>query len=267
MLRMATSKHSPAGKQGDNPQPSESNRRLPSFLGLSIVSALNVVCLAFLVLHFIAHQNQASRIPVDFTIAGIDGLDAISLHPLTRSATAANQNHASELNYATGNIELVPTSKLVIGIATGMQEPVGREDNDFVEVVETVTSVPLVATRSNEYAGHWVQLGALSKKATATYYWSSLKNRHAILLQGQTPRYFGPSDVGGNLYHIRLGPMVKDVAKGLCDRLRTDGADCFCVRSPNDSTRNHSPGPGLSGPVALRQSTGALYRGLNAQHG
>ena len=101
--------------------------------------------------------------------------------------------------------------------------------------------MPAAATRSvataanipERTSGHLVQLGALSKEATAMRYWSGLKAQHAALLQGREPRYFGPGDVGGGLYHIRLGPMTSDAAVALCTKLEAEGADCFRI-SPYD---------------------------------
>lgn len=227
---MSVPENPSAKKESDSLPLSETDRRLSSVLGLSIVSALNVACLAFLVFHYIGHQSESGM------IADFDGLGLQPLPPLTRPATVVNQRHPSGLNDVSGNVELVPASKLIIGIASGIANtaPIDQTSSGSVDAIETATFLPLAATRSKGHAEHWIQLGALSKEVTATAYWSTLKKRHAALLQSRTPHYFGPNEVGGSLYHIRLGPMVETMANELCDKLRADGADCFCVRSPDN---------------------------------
>lgn len=219
---MSTPEDSVAAAEGDSPAPSAHARRSASVLGLSLISGLNIVCLVFLVSHFVGHQDKSVQMPIDNKRAEIEGVDRTP--PNTEIVAASkSQGHSPGLADTSGNIEFAPASKLVLSIASGIDTSIQATANQ--ERRET-SSRP---TPSEPNTEHWVQLGALSKQLTATSYWSNLKKRHAALLQNQTPRYFGPNEVGGSLFHIRLGPMPRDHAEGLCDKLRTDGADCFCV--------------------------------------
>lgn len=92
-----------------------------------------------------------------------------------------------------------------------------------------------------QVAGHWVQLGAMSNEGAARRYWSDLKSRYATTLEQQQARYFGPDDVGGNLHHVRLGPMERASAVALCRKLQAKSVDCF-----------------VSGPILDENNTGRV---------
>ena len=214
-------------RDGDRLSP-RSGRQPSSILGLSIVSALNVASLGFIVYHFIVHPSEperaSDRLPVtsDVEIAEPPGL--------TQATIATSPN-------ALGNVELARVPKHIISIALGL-DLMDRERDDRRANIslasENLEDPHGVRDKdADEPYGHWVQLGALSKEVTARRYWSGLKQQHRSLLREREPRYFSPTEVGGSLYHIRLGPMAGDAAAGLCERLEAEGADCFCV-SPGD---------------------------------
>lgn len=204
-------------------------RRSPSILGLSIVSGLNVVSLAFLAYHFAGHSGEMTAPPVEQPAAN-DLLVATPLSPMPDPIEPAT-------NTASGNVGLAPSSKRIISIASGFDiEDEERKGEPMTPIAAVDAGVQ--PNRLGMSSGHWVQLGALSEETTARRYWSELKRRHAALLSNLEPHYFGPEDVGGSLYHIRLGPMTGDAADDLCAALVADNGDCFSI-NPGASTGKH----------------------------
>lgn len=215
----------PAPKQATNmTEETESScgfgRKAPSTLGLLIVSGLNVICLAFIIYHFADHPKKMESAAFELTVAARDSL------------TATMPERARPLG---GNIDFALLSTDVVSIASGIdykgKESAEKPRDKGNTGSETASPTSLIETNDDESREHWVQLGALSEERTARRYWSVLQERHAPLLQNHEPGYFSPLDVGGSLYHIRLGPMTGDVASELCDRLQAEGADCFCISS------------------------------------
>lgn len=225
---MSAPEHPVTGKPGEPPQPSDGAPRSASILGLSIVSGLNVISLAFIAYHYAGHPDALPAAPTGGPTSGDLMTAGQSWPPAGLVTTTAS---------AFGNVDLLPASKHVIEIASGIV----NEHGSLTERQEAATvSRPRTAETSAEAGdrpGYWVQLGALSKEDTAHRYWTTLKRRHATLLQNQEPRYFGPADGGGDLFHIRLGPLEGDAASGLCEKLEAEGADCFCVRPSDEQSR------------------------------
>ena len=191
------------------------DRRLPSVLSLAIVSGLNVICLAFMVFHFASHSEQTA-------VANVN----LAANATQKMPEQPVSGHTA--NSVVGNVDFAVTSKRLISIASHVDtnndnKPVDRAGSD--EITDRVGR-----GGPSEPIGTWVQIGALSEMATAERYWSSLKKNQTSLLNDQEPRYFGPDDVGGSLYHIRLGPMTNEAADRLCSRLESNGVDCYCIR-------------------------------------
>lgn len=214
---------------GDGQSPPRSSRRLLSILGLAIVTGLNVASLAFIAYHLAAHSQKSPAASAGY--AGTSEAPMVDA-PGSMQATLPTAPDVS------GNVDLAATSMNVISVASGFdltdEKPATHQESVSLTSVEHGGSVGAVSTSAGASPDHWVQLGALSKEATARRYWSDLKLRYASLLQESEPRYLGPSEVGGSLFHIRLGPMAADAAHGLCERLEAEGADCFSVSPVND---------------------------------
>ncbi|MGI9501711.1 MAG: SPOR domain-containing protein, partial [Geminicoccaceae bacterium] len=131
-----------------------------------------------------------------------------------------------------GNIDFAPMSELVVSVASGIEKASGdMSDQQAMNTppARTTRSAALTSPGDERDPRSWVQLAALSDMDTAERVWSSLKERHTALLSDRKPRYFGPDEVGGSFYHIRIGPMATDAAMTLCDALEAEGADCFCI--------------------------------------
>ena len=211
------------GQRGAGTPASGSGRRSVSILGLSFVSGLNILSLAFLTYHFAGHPDQAASRPAD--PPPLDDALMTAASPASKAALAAES--------ASGNIDLVPASRLVLNIASSIaateSEGGHQSDEQPMTLAAPSTDGSSMTAGRDPDRGHWVQVGALSKEPAARRYWSGLKRRHPALLGRREPRYFSPSEVGGSLYHIRLGPMSTEAASRLCDQLAIKGADCFCL--------------------------------------
>ena len=74
-----------------------------------------------------------------------------------------------------------------------------------------------------------LQIGAYKSQADANTAWTIYKSKHSALLSGYSPDV-QQADLGekGTWYRLRIaGFPSKDVASGLCDRLKADGGNCF----------------------------------------
>lgn len=220
---------------------STTGRRKPSIIGLSIVSGLNVICLAFIAYHFAGHQTASVAPTGETPITDVTPDDGTGL---SERLSQAVDEEPSRLEFASGNVAFAPTSNMIVQIASGYVEG-GKADDVAngdqiergVDKPETVAKATLQEEPPFEDVDgppvYWIQLGALSKESTALRYWTTLKQRHDASLHDRKPRIFGPPKVGGRLYHIRLGPMSADEAASLCENLREDGADCFSLGPEN----------------------------------
>ncbi len=203
----------------------DSDRR--STLGLFVVSFLNIGCILFVSYHFFNDGDEPG--------------------------------YSQPLSLRAGNISLEPASSIVLPIASafdlsGTQGPTSAERPDTAltaaasEHSESTTlamlTPPLSASTEPSIADpvqapedHWVQLGALSKTATAHGYWQKLRKNHIGLLGTFEPTIVGPDQLGGSLHHLRVGPFTARSAVDLCTALQEADTDCFCIT--NDGQRHH----------------------------
>ncbi len=91
-------------------------------------------------------------------------------------------------------------------------------------------SAPPAPAATPAASGAYVlQIGAYKSQAEADAAWNTYKTKHAALLAGYSPNV-AQADLGdkGTWYRLRIaGFSSKDVAEGLCDRLKADGGGCF----------------------------------------
>jgi len=94
----------------------------------------------------------------------------------------------------------------------------------------TASPAPAAAAPPANASGAYVlQIGAYKSQAEADAAWNAYKAKHAALLAGYSPNV-AQADLGdkGIWYRLRIaGLSSKDVAEGLCDRLKADGGGCF----------------------------------------
>lgn len=93
----------------------------------------------------------------------------------------------------------------------------------------TASPAPASAPAANASGAYLLQIGAYKSQAEADAAWNAYKVKHAALLAGYSPNVV-QADLGdkGVWYRLRIaGFSSKDVAEGLCDRLKADGGGCF----------------------------------------
>ena len=74
-----------------------------------------------------------------------------------------------------------------------------------------------------------LQIGAYKSQADADAAWTTYKAKHAALLSGYSDDV-QQADLGekGTWYRLRVGGLSdREVATGLCDRLKADGGACI----------------------------------------
>jgi cell division protein FtsN len=74
-----------------------------------------------------------------------------------------------------------------------------------------------------------LQIGAYKSQADADAAWKAYKAKHLALLSGYSDDV-QQADLGekGTWYRLRIGGLSnKEVAAGLCDRLKADGGACL----------------------------------------
>ena len=91
------------------------------------------------------------------------------------------------------------------------------------------TPSPKPATAAPASGGIVLQIGAYKSQADADAAWKTYKAKHAALLSGYSDD-IQQADLGekGTWYRLRIGGMSnREVAAGLCDRLKADGGACI----------------------------------------
>lgn len=196
-------------------QPASSTK---SILGMALVSAINIGCVAFIAFHYTTHADETGPTVEIKLPPGNVSLEKSAFNFLTiASNTAQAAPHDPDMEAAA---ELPAPG--VIPSSTG-DEPAPD---------------PKMTAATEEQ--HWVQLGALSKIATARSYWSKLQKNHTSLLNAHQPNFVGPDQVGGSLFHIRIGPLAAVQAAGLCSDLQQAGTECFCIAADGDDLEHRS---------------------------
>lgn len=75
-----------------------------------------------------------------------------------------------------------------------------------------------------------VQVASLSTRAAGEALWRTLSDDHASLLRGHGYQISEASQVQRTLYRLRIGSFpTRNEARGLCDRLKDRGVDCFLI--------------------------------------
>ncbi len=91
------------------------------------------------------------------------------------------------------------------------------------------TPAPKPAAAAPATGGVVLQIGAYKSQADADAAWKTYKAKHAALLSGYSDD-IQQADLGekGTWYRLRIGGMSnREVAAGLCDRLKADGGACI----------------------------------------
>ena len=79
--------------------------------------------------------------------------------------------------------------------------------------------------------GYQLQLGAFASQSIAESEWRKYQAKQGTLLTGFTPNFQAVDPNAANsLYRLRIGGIAnKDAAVALCDRIKTNGGNCYLV--------------------------------------
>jgi cell division septation protein DedD len=94
---------------------------------------------------------------------------------------------------------------------------------------QVAAATPAPAAAKPATGGYVLQIGAYKSQADAEAAWKTYKAKHAALLSGY-PDDVQRADLGekGTWYRLRVaGLSDREVAVGLCDRLKADGGACI----------------------------------------
>lgn len=204
-----------------------------SIKGLVIVAGLNIACMVLMVYYFTANQGYSAMASNQSDLAAERLQDSFRLHP--KPVVEDKADRVVESLPPVRNQGNVGFGAMTINIASFIPGQdlisVDRPDEPLSWLDEGSSFAETTIARFEEEGDQWVQLGALSHISTARRYWKKLLNDHEALLQRWTPRYVGPNEGGGSLYHLRIGPMAAKVAAKLCKDLKAGGAECFCMNA------------------------------------
>lgn len=266
---------SPSPSDDANPTAGESLASLASsrtsILGLSVVSLINLGCIAFIAFHYYWRDDQPLATETVDLRAGNVKFEPVSANLIT---IASHVEPASPLLQASATDQVVPsaTGILVTVLPDDIApEPLDSDETLFTplenspsspaEIAETTTPVnadsisdetaqpaseesDLTAART---ARSWVQLGALSNAETAHTYWKKLRDSNKGLLGHHQPVIVEPEQAGGSLYHLRVGPFDERRARNLCLGLEEAGVDCFYVDMVSDDVTSLNKASSLPG--------------------
>ncbi len=240
-------KSSPVTADSDEARPEEelspaADRRQPFPFGLTFVTLLNLISLAFIAYHFSNHPHGTGSHTASPSTAIERSIAARPALPNGEPA-AAEETGGHALKPAAmpgaplqGNVGLAPAPPLTVEIAShahpidmAMADPSDPAPTSEPERPDETSTVAEATTAAAGEETAWVQLGALSSQAMVESYWSTLQRRHESLLGHWKPHQVGPDQVGGSLHHLRIGPMTDAAAVRLCDALHAAGADCFSM--------------------------------------
>jgi len=90
-------------------------------------------------------------------------------------------------------------------------------------------AAPAAPSAPPDQGGFAVQLGAYSSEASARAALDRLVRAHSSELAGLRARVLEPLEPERALWRLRAGPLDEASARKLCDKLKSQGADCMPV--------------------------------------
>ncbi|AWB21109.1 SPOR domain-containing protein [Methylobacterium currus] len=106
------------------------------------------------------------------------------------------------------------------------QKPVQR-----VASAEAPTTTQAVPAPQAPVGGFSVQLSVRATEKEAEVAFKQAQERYGAVLGGQSPLIRQAEVNGKSIYRVRVGPMSKDSADGLCGKLKAAGAACFVAKN------------------------------------
>ncbi len=109
---------------------------------------------------------------------------------------------------------------------TPRQKPIQR-----VASAEPPTTTQAMPSPQAPVGGFSVQLSVRATEKEAEVAFKQAQERYGAVLGGQSPLIRQAEVNGKSIYRVRVGPMSKESADGLCGRLKASGAACFVAKN------------------------------------
>ncbi|KMO31475.1 sporulation protein [Methylobacterium tarhaniae] len=100
-----------------------------------------------------------------------------------------------------------------------------------VASAEAPTTTQAVPTPQAPVGGFSVQLSVRATEKEAEVAFKQAQERYGAVLGGQSPLIRQAEVNGKSIYRVRVGPMSKESADGLCGKLKAAGAACFVAKN------------------------------------
>ncbi|AWN47848.1 sporulation protein [Methylobacterium terrae] len=100
-----------------------------------------------------------------------------------------------------------------------------------VASAEPPVTTQAVPTPQAPVGGFSVQLSVRATEKEAEVAFRQAQERYGAVLGGQSPLIRQAEVNGKSIYRVRVGPMAKESADGLCGKLKAAGAACFVAKN------------------------------------
>lgn len=114
---------------------------------------------------------------------------------------------------------------------TPAPEPVRQRPVQRVASAEPPTTTQAMPSPQTPVGGFSVQLSVRATEKEAEVAFKQAQERYGAVLGGQSPLIRQAEVNGKSIYRVRVGPMSKESADGLCGKLKASGAACFVAKN------------------------------------
>lgn len=114
---------------------------------------------------------------------------------------------------------------------TPAAEPARPKPVQRVASAEPPTTTQAMPSPQTPVGGFSVQLSVRATEKEAEIAFRQAQERYGAVLGGQSPLIRQAEVNGKSIYRVRVGPMSKESADGLCGKLKASGAACFVAKN------------------------------------
>ncbi|MGX7705042.1 SPOR domain-containing protein [Methylobacterium sp. Gmos1] len=171
-----------------------------------------------------AAQAQAAQAPA-----------ASPIPTMTLPSEATGSTPAPVTPRGPRTISTAPAARTPVAEAPAAETP--PPESPRVKPVQRVASAEAPSTTQAVPAsqapvgGFSVQLSVRATEKEAEVAFRQAQERYGAVLGGQSPLIRQAEVNGKSIYRVRVGPMAKDSADGLCGKLKAAGAACFVAKN------------------------------------
>ncbi|MBK3399103.1 MULTISPECIES: SPOR domain-containing protein [Methylobacterium] len=127
-------------------------------------------------------------------------------------------------------VPIAPQTPAAAAETPAPETPVQRPPQRVASAEPPVTT-QAVPTPQAPVGGFSVQLSVRATEKEAEVAFKQARERYAAVLGNQSPLIRQAEVNGKSIYRVRVGPMSKESADGLCGKLKSAGAACFVAKN------------------------------------